>query len=414
MNKILNLLYVIFILCFFLWMPQNTTAIGPELPEGLIVNFGGEDKVIGNIEQRVSSSLQKVGKNLVLEQTRGTKEVALYQNIAPAVVFVLTENNFGSGAIVDKEGHVITNWHVVKDNPSVVVVFKPKNSAELKKELAFSAKVVKVDQVSDLALLKINTPPKTLKHIRLGNSSNLAAGQDVHAIGHPNGEIWTYTKGFISQVRAKYEWRTEEGLVHHAKVIQTQTPINPGSSGGPLLSDQGSLIGINSFQISGQGLNYAVAVDEIQKLLKRKESRKISSTQLSQEPRCTEAYDTTGQGWENILGCYCRSGSTTPELWLVHRNANEPAAYSAMDSKGTSRIDTVIISKDQKWQSLFYFMDLNCDGIVNLIGHQFVGEEGFDRYKYPEKDIHINTLTKELDIALKTKKIPYPKLRICQ
>ena len=413
MKKISNLLYVIFLLCFFLWM-QNASAMRPELPEGLIVNFNGEDKASGNIEQRVSSSLQKVGKNLVLEQTRGTKEVALYQNIAPAVVFVLTENKFGSGAIVDKEGHVITNWHVVKDQSSVVVVFKPKNSAELKKELAFSAEVEKVDQVSDLALLKIITPPKTLKYVKLGNSSNLATGQDVHAIGHPNGEIWTYTKGFISQIRAKYEWQTEEGFVHHAKVIQTQTPINPGSSGGPLLNDQGSLIGINSFQTSGQGLNYAVAVDEIQKLLKRKKSRKISSTQLTQEPRCTEAYDTTGQGWENILGCYCSSAPTTPELWFVFPNGNEPAAYAALDSKGTGRIDTVIISKDQKWQSLLYFMDLNCDGIVNLIGHQYVGKEDLDSYQYPEKDIFIVNMTKELDTALKTKKIPYPKLRICQ
>jgi S1-C subfamily serine protease len=142
MNKFLNLLYVVFILCFFLWM-QNATAFDnylgsnkiqlattpkidgkdvtlitgmrSELPKGLIVTFGEEGKAIGNIEQRIASSLQKVGKNLVLEQTRGTKEVALYQNIAPAVVFVLTENTFGSGAIVDQEGHVITNWHVVQD-----------------------------------------------------------------------------------------------------------------------------------------------------------------------------------------------------------------------------------------------------------------------------------------------------------
>jgi len=413
MKKIFNLLYVIFLSCFFLWI-QNASAIRPELPEGLIDTFGGENKDIGNIEQRIASSLQKVGKNLVLEQTRGSKEVALYQNVAPAVVFILTENTFGSGAIIDKKGHVITNWHVVQDYPSVVVVFKPRNSAELKKELAFSADVEKVDQVSDLALLKINTPPKTLQHIRLGDSTNLAAGQDVHAIGHPSGEIWTYTKGFISQIRAKYEWRTEEGFVHHAKVIQTQTPINPGSSGGPLLNDQGRLIGINSFQTSGQGLNYAVAVDEVQRLLKRKESREISSTQLTQEPRCIEAYDTTGQGWKNVLGCYCSSVPTTPDLWFVCRNANEPAAYAALDSKRTGCIDTVIISKDQKWQSLLYFKDLNCDGIVNLIGHKYVGKEGLDSYRYPERDIFLISLTKELDTALKTKKIPYPKLRICQ
>jgi len=209
MKKILHLIYVI--LCFFIWM-QNASAMPPQLPEGLVFNFTGENKAMGNMEQRIASSLQKVGKNLVLEQTRGTKEVALYQNVASAVVFVLTENTFGSGAIVDQEGHVITNWHVVQGYPIVVVVFKPRNSAELKKELAFSAMVEKVDQVSDLALLKIYSPPKTIKHIRLGSSSNLAAGQDVHAIGHPNGEIWTYTKGFISQIRDDIEKGKRSGF----------------------------------------------------------------------------------------------------------------------------------------------------------------------------------------------------------
>jgi hypothetical protein len=98
----------------------------------------------------------------------------------------------------------------------------------------------------------------------------------------------------------------------------------------------------------------------------------------------------------------------------VSRNANEPAAYAVIDSKGRGCIDTVIISKDQQWQSLFYFMDLDCDGIVDLIGHQYVGQKDIDSYRYPERDIFLISLTKELDIALKTKKIPYPKLRICQ
>ena len=98
----------------------------------------------------------------------------------------------------------------------------------------------------------------------------------------------------------------------------------------------------------------------------------------------------------------------------MYLNSDEPAAYAALDSKGTGHIDTVIISKDQKWQSLWYFMDLDCNGIVDLLGHQYAGEECIDKYRYPKKLISIVTLAKELDIAFKKKKIPDPKLRICQ
>ncbi|MBI3327035.1 MAG: trypsin-like peptidase domain-containing protein [Nitrospinae bacterium] len=154
-------------------------------------------------EERIASVLQKIGKNLILERTRGLKEVELYRRAAPAVVLVVTNEGFGSGAIIDRQGHVITNWHVVSTFPHVVVVFKPKDGTELKKELAFQATVEKVDHVTDLALLQINTPPKTFTSLPLGDASTLAVGQDVHAIGHPEGEVWTYTKGIISQVRAK-------------------------------------------------------------------------------------------------------------------------------------------------------------------------------------------------------------------
>ena len=97
---------------------------------------------------------------------------------------------------------------------------------------------------------------------------------DVHAIGHPTGEAWTYTTGVISQYRQAYEWQVEDDPIkHRADIIQTQTPINPGSSGGPLFGDSSSLIGVNSFKAGGEGLNFAVSVDEVRKFLARSGNR---------------------------------------------------------------------------------------------------------------------------------------------
>src|SRR5439155_21271541 len=124
------------------------------------------------------------------EQTRGEKEAEVYRKSSPAVVMVLTKEGFGSGALLDREGHVITNAHVIGAYPEVVVVFKPKDGEELTKDLAYMALVEKVDEVADLALLKIVAPPASLTTLSLGDFAALRVGLDVHAIGHPEGEVW--------------------------------------------------------------------------------------------------------------------------------------------------------------------------------------------------------------------------------
>ena len=416
MKNHVGLKCLIVMACCYMLLPLNGNAFDqpPEIPAGLFSGLNDVTGRQGNIEKRIASALLGVGKNLILENTRGPKEVAAYKKAAASVVFVMTKKVFGSGSIIDGRGHVITNWHVVKDSPEVVVVFKPKDSAELKKELAFTAKVIKINKICDLALLKINTPPKNLPHFQLGASKALSVGMDVHAIGHPNGEIWTYTKGFISQIRDGYEWTTKDNFVHRANVIQTQTPINPGNSGGPLFDNQGRLVGINSFLVPGGALNYAVAVEEVKAFLQKGKKQKSDKAQATQKPRCTETYDTTGQGWNNVYGCYYNSTNPPPDFWLVYRNRDKPPAYFAIDSKGAGRIDTVILSEKKNKENLWYYMDTDCDGIVDLIGHQYPGEGKIDSYKRPSKRIPIFKLAKELDTAFKTKKVPYPTFKVCQ
>lgn len=413
MKKIIGLTCLIVLAWCFFSIQQDTNAF--EIPENLITALSARSGVRSNLEQRIALTLQNVGKNLILESIRGAKEISIYQKVSPSVVFILTDGGFGSGSLVDNEGHVITNLHVVKNYTNIIVVFKPRDSAELKKELAFTTQVVKIDRIKDLALLKINTPPKNFSFLKLGNSSSIAVGQDAHAIGHPNGEIWTYTKGFISQIRSGYEWVTTDGMVHRANVIQTQTPINPGSSGGPLFNDQGNLIGINSFQrVQAEGLNFAVAVDEIQDFLRRKGGQEGAPSQLGQKPQCDEAYDTTGQGWPNIIGCYLNVRASRPDFWLVYLEPNRPANYMALDSYGKGHIDTIIISKDLQWLRMMYLIDRDCDGIVDLIGLQDKGQDEIGSYRRPAKKLSIVKLAKELDDALKRSKLPYPGLRVCQ
>ena len=400
--------------------PNQTAEVkSPVLPKRLLLAL--RDFRVGADVPRIASTLQKLGKNLILESTRGERDIAVFQKAASAVVFVLAgKDSVGSGVIISRDGRVLTNWHVVGDDPKPVVVLKPKDSAELKKELAFVATVIKVDEVADLALLKIVNPPPSLSFLSLGAASSLNVGQDVHAIGHPQGEVWTYTRGIISQVRANYEWKTEEGITHRANIIQTQTPINPGNSGGPLLDDSARLIGINSFRHrSGEGLNYAVSVDTINEFLSREGSREVARRQAprARELKCTESYDTLRRGWNDIIGCYQDSVSPPPDVWFVFRERTKVPAYVAMDSDTSgksSKIDLVKKGLDSQWKTTELYVDSDCDGTVDLIMSAKEGSNEPSSSRLPPPNLKMTALAKELDSALKTGKVPYARLRVCQ
>jgi len=212
----------------------------------------------GPVESYVAG-VQRYGYELPISTMRGAKDVELYERVAPGVVLIFAGSSEGSGTVLSKDGMILTNLHVVQGNDVVGVAFKPPSGTTGYD--VYVAKVIKRDEVADLALLQLLTLPKKLTLVALGSMDAAKVGADVHAIGHPGGENWTYTKGIISQVRPGYLWPGDGDTLHKATVIQTQTPLNPGNSGGPLLADDGRLIGVNSF-ISEEygGLNYAVVV----------------------------------------------------------------------------------------------------------------------------------------------------------
>ncbi|ODS31608.1 MAG: protease [Candidatus Scalindua rubra] len=329
-------------------------------------------------EDRIETTLSNIKKNLILEESRGVGGITVYKKASPAVVLVVTNEGTGSGSILDKEGHLLTNWHVVQGYDRVYVVFKPKKGIELKKEelleeLLYVAKVIKVDQMTDLALLKIENPPDNLPTLKRGNIDNVEVAQDVHAIGHPGGNVWTYTTGTISQIRPKYKF-PHDNMIFESKVIQTQTPINPGSSGGPLLNDNAELVGINTFYIKGDGLNFAVSVDVIKEFLDRKMGRfaprpQISSTpkpQVSTAPNTPSyyKYDTNGDGIVDMIECDT-DGNGIADMYILDLNQDDRIDHIKMDQDENGKIDTVVYdtNKDGKYDTWAY--DINEDGYMD-------------------------------------------------
>jgi len=162
---------------------------------------------------------------------------------------------------------VLTNWHVIKGYSGALVFLKPSGSAELANAKAFGAKVIYQDSTVDLALLKLVNPPAGLPSLTVGDIAQVQVAEDIHIIGHPHGNLWSYTTGVVSQLRDGYTWSYEDGSKHLAKVLQLQTAINPGNSGGPVVDDSGKILGLVAMSEEGQNLNYAVAADVIKHFL---------------------------------------------------------------------------------------------------------------------------------------------------
>ena len=187
----------------------------------------------------------------------------IYDKNERGVVLIMGDNGFGSGVILSQKGYVLTNSHVISDNPNLKVLLNYNYPLDNIEDYSHDVIILKQDQSKDLALLKIKNP-KTLLHTVKVSKKIPNIGDKVHAIGHPQSAIWTYTVGYISQIREDFEWTYEDGIERIANVYQTQTPIDEGKSGGPLLNSYGNLIGINTFKNEETSFhNFSLSVDEI-------------------------------------------------------------------------------------------------------------------------------------------------------
>lgn len=201
-----------------------------------------------------------------------TATIKLFEETVPSVCFIntsqLTQRSYwsrdvyespsgsGSGFIWDKDGSIVTNYHVVQGADRITVTLSDMTT--------WDATVIGSEPNKDLAVLKINAPARVLTPIKVGLSDGLKVGQSVFAIGNPFGLDQTLTTGIISALGR--EIKSKNGMPIN-DVIQTDAAINPGNSGGPLLDSSGRLIGVNTMIYSpsgaSAGIGFSIPVDEV-------------------------------------------------------------------------------------------------------------------------------------------------------
>jgi S1-C subfamily serine protease len=169
-----------------------------------------------------------------------------------------TQRALGSGFVIDKAGHIVTNYHVVHGASTIQVSFSDNER--------FKARLVGVDPSTDVAVLKVHVKSRALKALPLGNSDSVRVGDQVIAIGNPFGLDRSVTSGIVSAVQRRIEAPNQLSISH---VIQTDAALNHGNSGGPLLNAQGQVIGVNAQIETGGvsegnvGIGFAIPINTV-------------------------------------------------------------------------------------------------------------------------------------------------------
>ncbi len=221
-----------------------------------------EERVASDVYRNVSPSVVYIqveqsgtgGGRTPRSQTPG---IPGFPNQPPSGVQVAS----GSGFVLDKEGHIVTNNHVVDGADKVEVTFIDGTTVH--------AKVVGTDPSSDLAVIQVDVKSSLLQPVELGDSSALVVGAQVYALGNPFGLDWTLTSGIVSAVGRTIQSGTSNYSI--PEVVQTDAAINPGNSGGPLLDSHGRVIGVNAQIVSqsnsSSGVGFAIPVSIVKRVV---------------------------------------------------------------------------------------------------------------------------------------------------
>jgi len=206
-------------------------------------------------EERVAVAVYENGNRSVVNINTKTVQTDWFMFVE------IPSEGEGSGCVLDRQGHILTNFHVIDGAREIrVTLFDGKT---------YDARVVGVDPATDTAVLKIDAPAESLYPVVFGNSANLLVGQRVFAIGNPFGLERTLTTGVISSLNRSLPARRAGRQIK--SIIQIDAAINPGSSGGPLLDSRGRMIGMNTAIASrtgeSAGVGFAIPVNTIARVV---------------------------------------------------------------------------------------------------------------------------------------------------
>jgi len=275
----------------------------------------------------------------------------IFEKYANSVVYIENhkDRGTGSGFVINHKGlKIITNWHVVETAKNVTICLRTKDLNKVCDTDYYTGKIIKKNKRKDLAMIEVKGLPSSIKPVVYGKYKDVKIGQTAFAIGHPEGLVWTFTNGMISQKRPEHKWNYKTSR-HSAKTIQIQVPINPGNSGGPLFSKDQKLIGVNTFTSEGENLNFAIAVDDLIEFINEVQQEDIESKYIQKKKK--------GNTWIQKKSDKNKKSGISQK----YPDAKE------VDLNKNGIIDSWLLDEDKNGKFEKALLDLNEDGIIEIV-----------------------------------------------
>lgn len=322
--------------------------------------------------------------SILFSQNLSSSAEKLFEYASYEVVVISGEEygHSGSGVIIDSRGYILTNYHVIDELDIIHCHLyennESKNSfSDLEMDKAYIAEALYVDEIKDLALLKLISPPDNLNGIDFAPSSSTKVGGKVFAVGHPGNSwmdslLWYFTEGTVNKIGMQkvydepgwIDWllSDEQPVIGEVKHIYTQTPINGGNSGGPLLDTYGNLVGINSWGYDDlMNVSGAVHIDEINIFIKE------SGIILDNSP-IEDIYDDSGK---KVVGYryYVLSYGSVVSIDQMNSSENsDEVDYYLIDLNLDNMGDIVAFDKKKNEEYTYWQINFDSDELIDWEG----------------------------------------------
>ena len=328
----------------------------------------------------------------------------IFEKYANSVVYIdnKKDNGSGSGFIINHKGlKIITNWHVVETAKNVTICLRTKNLNKVCDTDYYTGKVVKRNKQKDLAMIEVKGLPTKLKPVTYGSYKKVKIGQTAFAIGHPDGLVWTFTNGMISQKRPDHRWSYKSSR-HFANTIQMQVPINPGNSGGPLFNKNSELIGVNTFTSEGENLNFAIAVDDLIEFINEVKQEDVESKYIQKKKKGntwiqkkSDKNKKSGisKKYPNAKEADLSKNGVT-DTWLLDENKDGVYEKALMDFNEDGIIEAVAYDENENdnYEMIVFDDDLdgnpdraeydeNDDGTMDVVAYDYNQDGEWDKFK---------------------------------
>ena len=312
-----------------------------------------KDKLVSiiNFANNQSEKIRTKNKNRKPRTKYKGAPEEIFEKYANSVVYIENQKDrgTGSGFFINHKGlKIITNWHVVETAKNVTICLRTEDLNKVCDTDYYTGKVIKKNKKKDLAMIEVKGLPSSIKPVVYGKYKDVKIGQTAFAIGHPEGLVWTFTNGMISQKRPEHKWSYKTSR-HKAKTIQIQVPINPGNSGGPLFNKDQKLIGVNTFTSEGENLNFAIAVDDLIEFINEVEQKDIDSKYIQKKKK--------GNTWIQKKSDKNKKNGISQK----YPDAKE------VDLNENGIIDAWMLDEDKNGKYEKALLDLNEDGIIEMV-----------------------------------------------